>query len=694
MQKVKQMKIKILSLFILCLTVLGAQAQIDRSKQPQPGPAPKINLGKPRTFTLSNGLTVMVVENHKLPRVRASLIIDNKPHSEGDKVGVKSLYSAMMGNGTKSMTKDEYNEKIDFYGANVGFGSEMAYASSLSKFFPEIFQLMADGLLNPLFTEEEFQDQKDRVLESIKAGEKSASNIASNVSRLLAYGKNHPYGEFGTKESVEGVTLADVKSYYNNFISPKNAYLVVVGDVDDSDVKKLAKKYLGDWSESTPPAGALPSLPKVQYTQVDFIDVPNAVQSELRVQNTIDLQMADEDYFPVLVANQILGGSFGSYLNMNLREEHGFTYGARSYTGADKYASKFTAMASVRNAVTDSAIVETLKEINRIKTEKVSYEDLSNAKNKFAGDFVLDLEDPSTIADYALNIETNDLPKDFYETFLKKINAVTQEDIIRVANKYYKTDQMQIVVAGKGSEIAEKLENLTYNGKTIPVLYYDKDGNRVEKPVYNKAVPEGMTVKNVYDAYFKAIGGRDAAENVESVAMSGSASVQGMNLNFTTKQTKEGKSLQTVTMNGMAISKNVFNGKTGYAEAQGQKMDFTEEQIKDAKANGGVFPELSVSEKAKLTGIEPVNGEDAYVVQTSEKTKEYYNTENGLKVQTVTTQSQAGQTVTNTTGYDNYKAVKGVKFPHTMNVSFGPQEVEISISEIKINEGVSETDFQ
>ena len=420
------MKIKILSIFIMCLMVMGAQAQIDRSKQPEAGPAPKINLGKPKTFKLKNGLQIMVVENHKLPRVSASLIIDNKPNSEGNKVGVKSLYSSMMGNGTKSMSKEEFNEKVDFLGASVGYGSESAYASSLSKFFPEVMELMADGLLNPLFTEEEFQDQKDRVLEGLKAGEKSASNIASNVSRKLAFGGNHPYGEFETEESVNNVTLKDVKTYYNNFISPKNAYLVVVGDVDDSDVKKLAKKYLGDWAESTPPSAALPAVPKVQYTQVNFIDVPNAVQSELRVQNTVELKMADEDYFPVLVANQILGGSFGSYLNMNLREEHGYTYGARSYTGTDKYVSRFSASASVRNAVTDSAIVETLKEINRIKTEKVDFEDLNNAKNKFAGDFVLKLESPSTIANYALNIETNDLPKDFYETFLKKINAVTQ----------------------------------------------------------------------------------------------------------------------------------------------------------------------------------------------------------------------------------------------------------------------------
>ncbi|MBW2960367.1 insulinase family protein [Mesonia aestuariivivens] len=688
------MKIKILSIFIMCFMVIGAQAQVDRSKQPEAGPAPKINLGKPRMFKLKNGLQVMVVENHKLPRVRASLMIDNMPHAEGKKLGVKSLYSAMMGNGTQSMSKDEYNEKIDFLGANVGFGTESAYASSLSKFFPEVLELMADGLLNPNFSEDEFKDQKDRIIEGLKAGEKSASYIVGNVSDELAYGKNHPYGEFETEETVNKVTLNDVKAYYNNFISPKNAYLVVVGDVNDSDVKKLTKKYLGNWKESTPPSAALPAVPKVQYTQVNFIDVPSAVQSELRVQNTVDLKMSDDDYFPILVANQILGGSFGSYLNMNLREEHGYTYGARSYTGTDKYVSKFTASASVRNAVTDSAIVETLKEINRIKTEKVDFEDLNNAKNKFAGDFVLKLENPSTIANYALNIETNDLPKDFYETFLKRINAVTQEDILRVANKYFKTDAMQIVVAGKGSEVAENLENITYKGKTIPVFYFNKEGEKVEKPEYNKEVPEGMTVNNVYNAYIKAVGGNEAVNKINSIAMTGSASVQGMNISFNMKQTKAGKSAQVVSMNGMTLSKNVFDGKTGYTEAQGQKIDYTEEQIADAKASGGLFPELTVAEGAKLTGIEKVNGKDAYVVQSSEKTKDFYDTESGLKVQTATTVSQAGQTMTNTTGLEDYQEVNGVKFPHVMKVSFGPQEVEMKVNEIKVNEGVSDADFE
>lgn len=537
------MKFKLFPIFIMCLMVVGAQAQVDRSKQPQPGPAPKINLGKPASFKLNNGLKVMVVENHKLPRVSASLIIDNKPNSEGNKEGLKSLYSAMMGTGTKSMSKDDFNERIDFLGANVNYGSSSASARSLSKFFPEVMELMAQGLLQPKFEAEEFETQKDRLIEGIKSNAKSAGIIASNVSAALAYGKNHPYGEFATESSVEKVTLADVNKYYESYISPKNAYLVVVGDIKEREVKKLARRLFSDWQADVPPSSSLPSLPKVQYTQINFVDVPNAVQSELYVQNTINLKMADEDYFPVLVTNQILGGSFGSYLNMNLREEHGYTYGARTSTGDDKYASRFYASASVRNAVTDSAIVETFKEIKRIKSEEVSYEDLSNAKNKFAGDFVLRLERPSTIASYALNIETENLPSDFYTQFLKKINAVTKEDIMRVANKYYKTDKMQIVVAGKGVEILTNLENVKIDGKKTPIFFFNKEGDKIERPVYKKEVPEGVTVKSVYNDYIEAIGGEKAVKEVKTIASSGSASVQGMSLSYSTKTTADGKNL-------------------------------------------------------------------------------------------------------------------------------------------------------
>lgn len=684
------MKFNILTLFIACFMTTASFAQVDRSKQPEPGPAPKINLGQPDEFVLDNGLKVLVVENHKLPRVSASLIIDNVPHAEA-KPATAGLVSALMGTGSENMSKDEFNEEVDFLGANINFGAESAYASSLSKFFPRVMELMAEGALRPKFTEEEFESEKTKQIEGLKSNEKNVGAIASRVSSALAYGKSHPYGEFATVENTEKVTLQDVEKFYNNYFKPANAYLVVIGDVKTSEVKKLAEKNFGSWAKGAPTTKELPEVTNASGTQINLIDMPNAVQSELRLQNTIDLKMSDDDYFPVLVANQILGGSFGSYLNMNLREDKGYTYGARTSTGADKYASRFIASASVRNEVTDSAIVESLKEINRIKTELVEAETIENAKSKFAGDFVLRLESPATLANYALNIKTNDLSDDFYENYLKRINEVTAEDIKRVANKYYQIDNMRIVVAGKASDIAENLEKVKFNGKTIPVKYYNKLGDEIEKPVA-KEIDPSVTAETVFSKYIEAIGGKEAVNNVESMVMLAQAEIQGMKLDLEMKRTTDGKMNQSISMGGNVMNKQVFNGETGYVMAQGQKMPYNEEQIAMAKTDAQLFPELNAAD-AEVAGIEKVNGEDAYVVEMDENNKSFYSVESGLKIQSIKTVSQAGQTMTIPTGYSDYREVEGIKVPYLISQSMGPQSFEFKVSEILINEGVSEEDF-
>ncbi|CAN5127733.1 hypothetical protein BH23BAC2_BH23BAC2_04770 [soil metagenome] len=687
------MKINILSIILVCLMTTGAIAQVDRSKQPQPGPAPTINLGQPESFTLKNGLRVMVVENHKLPRVTASLIIDNDPHSMADKPAVKSLIAGLLGTGTNKTSKEAFNEEIDFLGANISFGSSSASASSLSKFFPRVMELMAEGALDPKFTQAEFDLAKTQLIEGLKTNERNVGAIASRVSSALAFGNNHPYGEFATVENAEAVTIKDVQDYYKKYFNPKNAYLVVVGDIKSSEVKNLVEKHFTKWNTAAPAKQNLPKVSNVASTEVNFIDMPNAVQSEIRVQNTINLKMADPDYFPVLVTNQILGGSFGSYLNMNLREARGYTYGAGSSTGADKFASRFMASTSVRNAVTDSAVVEIMKEIRRIKTEPVDAVMLENAKAKFAGDFVLRLERPATIANYALNIKTNDLPANFYETFLQRINAVTAADIQRVANKYYQTDNMRIVIAGKGTEVAQNLEKMSLNGKSVPVKYFNTYGVKVDKPDYNKTVDASVTPKTIFDKYIQAIGGKSVVEGVKSVHMLADAQFQGQKLNLETKTTNTNKFSQIVSMGGMVISKQIFDGQKGSATMQGQRMELNEEQLVAMKAESDPFPELRL-QNAKLIGIEQVGGRDAYAVGVSDETTLYYDVETGLKVQSVKTVSQGGQTMSVPTGFSNYQEVKGVKFPFTITQAFGPQSIEFIVNTIKINEGVADADFK
>lgn len=681
---------KIIVLSSLFLTLI-MQAQ-DRT-QPKPGPAPKINIKKPETFSLPNGLKVLVVENHKLPRVSYSLTIDNTPYAEGNKKGVDDLTSSLIGNGSTKTAKDPFNEEIDFLGANINFYSSGASASGLSKHAKRIMELMAEGALMPNFTQDEFDKEKEKLIEGLKTQEKSVTAVASRVERVLAYGKSHPSGEYLSEETINNVSLEDVKENYRTYFVPEHAYLVIVGDVKTKDVKKLVENLFGSWTKATAPRLSYSNPSNVQYSQINFVDMPNAVQSEITILNTVNLKMTDADFFPVILANQVYGGDFNSYLNMNLREAHGWTYGARSSIGFDKNIySLFKANTQVRNAVTDSAVVEALKELKKIRTEKVTDEILNNVKAGYVGKFVMQVEKPATVARYALNIETEGLPTDFYENYIKNINAVTPDDVMRVANKYFLQDNLRILVVGKGSEVIAGLESTK-----IPMFYFDKFGNPTEKPAMKKPVPAGVTAKTVIDAYVAAIGGDKAVKAVKSIAYTGSTTIPQapMPLSYSSKMDSKGRMMIELSMAGMgSIMKQVVNGNTGYMMQQGQKKVLEGEELAKMKESAVLFNETLLATKTGVTisGIEPMNGSDAYAVVDGDTTY-YFDVKSGLKTAESSTEEQGGQKMTRVTNFNDYRAVKGVKVPFNtiMNVGF---ELDIKMSDVKINEDVSDADFQ
>lgn len=692
------MKTKISAFIALFLMSVGViNAQIDRSKQPKPGPAPKIVLEKPGEFKLDNGIEVLVVENHKLPRLSITLRIDNKPISEGDKAGVSSILGAMLGNGTTNIPKDEFNDEIDFLGANLGFGSQSAFASSLSKYSDRIIELMADAAINPLLTEEEFEKEKEKLIENLKSQEKSVDAVAGRVGSALSYGKNHPRGEFVTEETVNNIEFGDVLAFYEKYFNPNNAYLVIVGDVEIGDIKRKVKEHFGKWEKSAVVDITIPEpAANAQYTQINFVDMPNAVQSNISLTNNVDFKMNDEDYHAVLIANKILGGGFGSYLNMNLREKHGYTYGARTNISTSRWnASRFTAGAAVRNMVTDSAVVETLKEINRIKTEPVDSKDLENAKAKYVGDFILDLESPRTIADYALNIKLNNLPEDFYSTYLAKINAVTKEDVMRVANKHFRPENARIVVVGKGSEV---LENLEKTG--IPIKYYDAYANATEKPVFSKPLPEGLTAETVIKNYVKAVGGEDALRAVNTTHTTSEMTIPGAPFKpkAIIKQMSPNKFSMEVIAEGMGtLMKQNFDGENGYMVQQGQRIPMDEKDVSTRKSNKGLFEELFMeSSNLELVSKTTIDGTDVYKIKVTKDDKSshrYYDVETGYLLRTEETNETQGQSITTVTDYSNYKEVNGVMMPYTMKVTAGPQAFTFETTEVKINEGVTAEDF-
>ena len=335
--------------------------------------------------------------------------------------------------------------------------------------------------------------------------------------------------------------------------------------------------------------------------------------------------------------------------------------------------------------------MEFIKEIKKIRTEKVSEKALTDVKARYIGRFVMQVEKPQSVARYALNIETEDLPEDFYENYIKNINAVTPEQVQLAANKYFLVDNTRIVIAGKGADVIPGLESLK-----IPIFYFDKYGNPVEKPVLKKEVPAGVTAKIVLDNYIKAIGGEKAVATVKTISMLGSTTIPQAPspLTFTNKVDSRGKLMVEIAMGPMSLMKQVVNEKGAYVVQQGQRKNIEGTDLAEMKAGAIPFEEVQLAKKTGivLAGIESINGSEAYAVQNG-KTTMYYDTKSGLKIAESKTMEQAGKTMTQTTNYGDYRVVKGVKIPFNIiqNVGF---ELDIKMSDVKINEGVTDADFQ
>lgn len=692
---------KQLFIAFLLLTQLVSYAQIDRSKPPKSGPAPVLSIPDPAQFKLPNGLTVLVVENKKLPIVSASLTIDTGPIKEGAKAGVTSLMGAMLNEGTTTKSKDAFDEAVDRIGASVSLSASGGYASSLSRYFPQALALMADALRNPAFTQASFDKVKTQSITALQTGEKDPNTIASRAVNALSFGVNHPMGEYTTEASLKSITLNDVKAQYKKYITPSRAYLTFIGDITPATARTLAEKLFSTWKGATLTLPVLPKVANPVVTEIDIVDVPNAVQSIINVTNLVELPLSHPDYHAVLLANYILGGGSNSRLFMTLREKRGFTYGSYSGIKGSRFQTKFTASAAVRNEKTDSAVADIMNEIDLLRTTPVSTEELQNAKDLYNGSFAIQLENPATIAEFTTNILINKLPKDFYRNYLKNINAVTIADVQRVAQKYFNHANTRIVVTGRAAQIAEPLKSLGY-----PIKQFDKYAKPVDATAQTKTpVPAGVTAQTVVNQYVNAIGGEAKIKNVRSLLMEGTMEIQGQQLNVVMKEQAPNKEAMEMSMNGMTVMKEVFDGNQGYAAQMGQKEPFKGERLEEKKNKKGIIEQVfytSPDYKLELAGMEKVDGADAYkLVVTPAKGKpstEWYNVKSGLLIKKESAEEAQGQTITQTVTYKDYKKVADLLLPHAMQMSvqtpMGAQEFTLQFKSIKVNEGVKDEDFK
>jgi len=670
--------------------------KLDRSIRPSAGEAKELSIGNYEEFTLANGMKVYVIENHKLPTISYSLRFDIDPIVEGNKAGYLSLTGDLIEAGTKNRTKENLDEEIDFMGANIGAYSSGLYASGLSKYNNKILDILADMTLNPLMPQAELDKKVNENITGLKAGETNADQIMSNVSGIILYGKSHPYGEIMTEATLKNITLQDCKNHYNTYFKPNNALLTIVGDITLAEAKSLVKSKFENWKKAEVPTHSydFPVLPKTP--QVYVIHKEGAVQSNIKISNLVKLKLGDADYEAVKVLNNIYGSGFSGRLFKNLREDKEYTYGAYGGVNSNKLVGNFSSSAKVRNSVTDSAIEQFLFEINRIRTEKVNPEDIRNAKNYIAGTFAQALESPRTIARFAARIAEYKLDKDYYKNYLKRIDAVTTDDLLRVAKKYMTPQNINIIVVGEASEVGEKLARFgTLN-------YMDKDGNKASAPAKATKIAAGVTAKTVIENYITAIGGKAKIEAIKNISSEFGMKMQGMDVVIKSTVAQNNKYYLNVSIPamGMVMQKEVMNGAKGYTESRGKVTPLTADEIKDYTVEKSIIQELNYTKhgvKTSLLGTKTINGKSAYEIEVTmpsgAKSKDYFDVESGLKVKSAKTEKTPMGEMTMTSFFENYKEVNGVKFPHTLKQEAGPQKMEMIAKSITANGTIDESIF-
>ena len=694
------LKMNIAKNLIIGLAIIFANslsAQLDRSIVPESGPTPEIFFGKPQTFILDNGLTVMVVENNKLPRASASLSFDNPLIFEGEIAGVSSILAEMIGNGTQSISKEDFIEEVDFMGASLNITGSGAFAGSLKRYFPRVLELMSQAVLEPLFTQEEFDNQKNLIKESLKTSEKDVSTAASRVQNFITYGANHPNGEFVSQASLDNASFNDAVDFYNNFSSPNNAYLVILGDIKFEEIKSKVTDLFSSWESKDVITNSFPEPKNPDETEVIFVDMPNGVQSVVTVINTIDFNKKEADYFPALVATRILGGGGAGRLFNNLREDKGWTYGSYSSI-SESYKTKglILAQAQVKNEVTDSAAVELLVELDKMRNKLVTDEELMSTKAKYTGNFVMSLENPATIAGFARNIITQDLPENYYNSFLENINNVTKQDVQNAAQKYFSPNKTRIFITGKGSEILEKIEGIEFDGKKLKVRYFDQYGSEISRPDYS--VSNDVTAESVISKYIKSIGGAEKLNSISSIEVKATANLQGTVLEMYSLKNNQNQSLMTMTAMGMTLVKSVFNKYQGYNEINGQRIPLTDEELEQAIINSALFSELNFDlETIELIGTSVVNDEKAYEIKITDNKSIFYSAQTGLKLKEFESQEVDGNLITGEVFYKGYEEVDGILIPSEINqVSAAipvPGGLTFKTSLIKLNVKTSDSDF-
>jgi len=440
----------------------------------------RVKLPKPRQIKLANGLTVLVLEQHKLPTVAFTLWVETGALADPkDLPGLAKATAEMLREGTAHRSSAQLASDVDGLGASLGasadFGADTSTisASGLSESVDRLLELMSDVVLNPTFPPDEFSIYQKRQLAQVEQMRSRSAFLAQERLHQVLYGDFAAAVVTATPQSLKTMSSAQLKDFHDRYYVPNNALLGVVGDVQFDQVVSLIQKHFGAWKSHPVAPPDLGKISPPAASKVTLVDRPDSVQTNI-LAGEIALRRADPDFIPLTVMNRVVGGGASGRLFLNLREKHGYTYGAYSSFTSDIYPGVWRANTEVRNAVTDGSLHELMEEFKRIRAEPVPEPELDEARRAIVASFALSLEQPSTLLNFWMTANYYRLPQDYWERYPEQVAKVTPEVVERVAKKYVDLDHLQIVCVGDGKQIKDVLK------KYGPLEVYDVDGKRLE----------------------------------------------------------------------------------------------------------------------------------------------------------------------------------------------------------------------
>lgn len=469
------MKRLLVALMIACAAAMvSAQQAPDRSKPPVPGPAPSLKLPAIQKQKLSNGLAVWLVEHHEVPLAQIDLIVNAGSAADPiGKYGVGSLTAAMLDEGAGTRSSLQIADELEFLGANLSTTSSFDYSAvrlsvPVSK-LNDALPLMADVSLRPTFPSTDLERlRKERLTSLLQARDNPAQLIQIAFPRML-FGPTHRYGTSanGLPAAIESLTAADLQTFYRAHYRPDNATLIVVGDVTAASIMPLLEKAFGSWKTQgvAPLVADVPLAPQLKARHIYLVDKPDAPQSQIRI-GWIGVPRSTPDYAALQVLNTILGGSFTSRLNQNLRETHGYSYGASSAFDMRRSAGPFLAAAGVQSDKTAPAVQEFFNELNGI-VKPITDAELQKAKNYVALGFPAEFETTGDLARKLEELVIYNLPDTAYTDFVAAVNKVTASELQRLAARYIQPDKMAVVVVGDLKSIEGPIRQLGLGPVTV-----------------------------------------------------------------------------------------------------------------------------------------------------------------------------------------------------------------------------------